>query len=144
MDARALLLLLLAVAEPALTQRAADDAATAFGAAPSRPAAFHRAAKVSSGEGGGAEREDCAAPRNRASARALSLSLQAAWRLPGRYVVLLRAGSGEAEVRGTARALRVRAARRGYPSELLHVFSLLPAFLVKMSSDILDVVRAWG
>lgn len=74
----------------------------------------------------------------------MSLSLQAAWRLPGRYVVLLRAGSGEAEVRGTARALRVRAARRGYPSELLHVFSLLPAFLVKMSSDVLDVVRAWG
>ncbi|XP_031410846.1 proprotein convertase subtilisin/kexin type 9, partial [Meleagris gallopavo] len=36
-------------------------------------------------------------------------------------------------------ALRVRAARRGYPSELLHVFSLLPAFLVKMSSDVLDV-----
>ncbi|XP_042675725.1 proprotein convertase subtilisin/kexin type 9 [Centrocercus urophasianus] len=108
MDPRALLLLLLAVAEPALTQRAADDAATALGAAPSRPAAFHRAAK-------------------------------AAWRLPGRYVVLLRAGSGEAEVRGTARALRVRAARRGYPSELLHVFSLLPAFLVKMSSDVLDV-----
>uniref|UniRef100_A0A8C9L9U5 Proprotein convertase subtilisin/kexin type 9 n=1 Tax=Pavo cristatus TaxID=9049 RepID=A0A8C9L9U5_PAVCR len=69
----------------------------------------------------------------------LSPSLQAAWRLPGRYVVLLRAGSGEAEVRGTVRALRVRAARRGYPSELLHVFSLLPAFLVKMSSDVLDV-----
>ncbi|XP_031459037.1 proprotein convertase subtilisin/kexin type 9 isoform X3 [Phasianus colchicus] len=108
MDPRALLLLLMAVAEPALTQSAADDAATAFGAAPSRPAAFHRAAK-------------------------------AAWRLPGRYVVLLRAGSGETEVRGTARALRVRAARRGYPSEMLHVFSLLPAFLVKMSGDVLDV-----
>lgn len=55
-------------------------------------------------------------------------------------MVLLRAGSGEAEVRGTARALRVRAARRGYPSELLHVFSLLPAFLVKMSRDVLDTV----
>lgn len=54
MDPRALLLLLLlAVAEPALTQRAADDAATAFGAAPSRPTAFHRAAKVSSGPGEG-------------------------------------------------------------------------------------------
>ncbi|XP_040534092.1 proprotein convertase subtilisin/kexin type 9 [Gallus gallus] len=101
------LLLAVAAAEPALTSSAADDAATAVGAAPSRPAAFHRAAKAS-------------------------------WRLPGRYVVLLRAGSGEAEVRGTARALRVRAARRGYPSELLHVFSLLPAFLVKMSRDVLD------
>ncbi|XP_072199388.1 proprotein convertase subtilisin/kexin type 9 [Excalfactoria chinensis] len=113
MAPRALLLLLLLAAtvepeeEPALTQNAADDAAIAVGAAPSRLAAFHRAGK-------------------------------AAWRLPGRYVVLLRAGSGEAEVRGTARALRVRAARRGYPSELLHVFSLLPAFLVKMSRDVLD------
>ncbi|XP_021260710.1 proprotein convertase subtilisin/kexin type 9 [Numida meleagris] len=87
---------------------AADDAAIAVGAAPSRPAAFHRAAKV-------------------------------AWRLPRRYVVVLRAGSGEAEVRGTARALQLWAARRGYPSELLHVFYLLPAFLVKMSSDVLDV-----
>lgn len=69
-----------------------------------------------------------------------SPSPQTSWRLPGRYVVLLRAGSGEAEVRGTARALRARAARRGYPSELLHVFSLLPAFLVKMSRDVLDTV----
>lgn len=53
MAPRALLLpLLLAVAEPALTSSAADDAATAVGAAPSRPAAFHRAAKVSSGAEG--------------------------------------------------------------------------------------------
>ncbi|NXC45819.1 PCSK9 convertase, partial [Penelope pileata] len=39
----------------------------------------------------------------------------------------------------TARALQARAARRGYLSEVLHVFHLLPAFLVKMSSDVLDV-----
>lgn len=141
MDPRALLLLLLlllAAAEPALTQSAADDAATAFGAAPSRPAAFHRAAKVSSGTEGGIGGL-CGSPQP-GECSCVSPSPQAAWRLPGRYVVLLRAGSGEAEVRGTARALRVRAARRGYPSELLHVFSLLPAFLVKMSSDVLDVV----
>ncbi|OXB82119.1 UNVERIFIED_CONTAM: hypothetical protein H355_008998, partial [Colinus virginianus] len=62
----------------------------------------------------------------------------AAWRLPGRYVVVLRAGSGEAEVRGAARGLQVRAARRGYPSEMLHVFHLLPAFLVRMSGHLLD------
>ncbi|NXG13697.1 PCSK9 convertase, partial [Grallaria varia] len=38
-----------------------------------------------------------------------------------------------------ARRLRARAARRGHRSELLHVFHLLPAFLVRMSSDVLDV-----
>lgn len=68
------------------------------------------------------------------------VSLQASWRLPGRYVVVLRAGSGEAEVRGMARWLQARAARRGYLTQLLHVFHLLPAFLVKMSSDVLDMV----
>ncbi|NXL44723.1 PCSK9 convertase, partial [Podilymbus podiceps] len=36
------------------------------------------------------------------------------------------------------RRLQARAARRGYLTELLHVFRLLPAFLVKMSSDVLD------
>ncbi|NXL84253.1 PCSK9 convertase, partial [Alectura lathami] len=39
----------------------------------------------------------------------------------------------------TARMLQARAARRGYLTELLHVFHLLPAFLVKMSSDVLDM-----
>ncbi|NXT56973.1 PCSK9 convertase, partial [Pluvianellus socialis] len=38
----------------------------------------------------------------------------------------------------TARRLQARAARRGYLTELLHVFRLLPAFLVKMSGDVLD------
>ncbi|NXG51492.1 PCSK9 convertase, partial [Psilopogon haemacephalus] len=40
----------------------------------------------------------------------------------------------------TAQRLQARAARRGYLTELLHVFHLLPAFLVKMSSDVLDTV----
>ncbi|CAN8217199.1 unnamed protein product [Coccothraustes coccothraustes] len=62
---------------------------------------------------------------------------KASWRLPGRYVVMLRTGS-EAELRGTARRLQARAARRGHLAELLHVFHLLPAFLVRMSSDVLD------
>ncbi|XP_059678000.1 proprotein convertase subtilisin/kexin type 9 [Gavia stellata] len=93
--------------ELVLALGAAEEEAAAVGAAPSGPAAFHRAAKAS-------------------------------WRLPGRYVVVLRLGSGEAEVRGTARRLQARAARRGYLTELLHVFHLLPAFLVKMSSDVLD------
>ncbi|NWI74055.1 PCSK9 convertase, partial [Dryoscopus gambensis] len=38
----------------------------------------------------------------------------------------------------TARRLQARAARRGHLAELLHVFRLLPAFLVRMSSDVLD------
>ncbi|NXJ05264.1 PCSK9 convertase, partial [Odontophorus gujanensis] len=38
-----------------------------------------------------------------------------------------------------ARGLQMRAARRGYPSEMLHVFHLLPAFLVRMSGHVLDM-----
>ncbi|NWI91923.1 PCSK9 convertase, partial [Pitta sordida] len=38
----------------------------------------------------------------------------------------------------TARRLQARAALRGHRTELLHVFQLLPAFLVRMSSDLLD------
>ncbi|KAM7106311.1 proprotein convertase subtilisin/kexin type 9 [Ciconia maguari] len=93
--------------ELVLALGAAEEEAPAGEAAPSGPAAFHRAAKAS-------------------------------WRLPGRYLVVLRAGGGRAEVRGAARRLQARAARRGYLTELLHVFHLLPAFLVKMSSDVLD------
>ncbi|OWK58101.1 Proprotein convertase subtilisin/kexin type 9 [Lonchura striata] len=70
-------------------------------------------------------------------AAAFHRAAKASWRLPGRYVVMLRAGS-EAELRGTARRLQARAARRGRLAELLHIFHLLPAFLVRMSSDVLD------
>ncbi|NXW49394.1 PCSK9 convertase, partial [Nyctiprogne leucopyga] len=38
----------------------------------------------------------------------------------------------------TARRLRVRAAQQGLLTQVLHIFHLLPAFLVKMSSDVLD------
>ncbi|NWH34115.1 PCSK9 convertase, partial [Chloropsis hardwickii] len=38
----------------------------------------------------------------------------------------------------TARRLQARAARRGHLAELLHIFHLLPAFLVRMSGDLLD------
>ncbi|NWY35427.1 PCSK9 convertase, partial [Pheucticus melanocephalus] len=38
----------------------------------------------------------------------------------------------------TARRLQARAARQGHLAQLLHVFHLLPAFLVRMSSDVLD------
>ncbi|NXF18774.1 PCSK9 convertase, partial [Rhodinocichla rosea] len=38
----------------------------------------------------------------------------------------------------TARRLQARAARRGHLAELLHIFHFLPAFLVRMSSDVLN------
>ncbi|NWZ05104.1 PCSK9 convertase, partial [Agelaius phoeniceus] len=38
----------------------------------------------------------------------------------------------------TALRLQARAARRGHLAELLHLFHLLPAFLVRMSSDVLE------
>uniref|UniRef100_A0A8B9S4H8 Proprotein convertase subtilisin/kexin type 9 n=1 Tax=Apteryx owenii TaxID=8824 RepID=A0A8B9S4H8_APTOW len=47
---------------------------------------------------------------------------------------------GGSQVEGTVRRLQARAARRGYLTEVLHVFRhLLPAFVVKMSSDVLDM-----
>nr|XP_025960699.1 proprotein convertase subtilisin/kexin type 9 [Dromaius novaehollandiae] len=48
--------------------------------------------------------------------------------------------AGGAQLEGTARRLQARAARRGYLTEVLHVFRrLLPAFVVKMSADVLDM-----
>ncbi|KAM8805828.1 proprotein convertase subtilisin/kexin type 9 [Eudromia elegans] len=86
----------------------ADEALAVPAAAPTAPGTFHRSTK-------------------------------AAWRLPGRYVVVLRAGGSAAQLEGTVRRLQARAARRGYLTEVLHVFRhLLPAFVVKMSSDLLD------
>ncbi|XP_067157398.1 proprotein convertase subtilisin/kexin type 9 [Apteryx mantelli] len=94
----------------------ADEVAAVPGAAPTGPAA------AATGPG------------------AFQRAAKAAWRLPGRYVVVLRAGSGGAQVEGTVRRLQARAARRGYLTEVLHVFRhLLPAFVVKMSSDVLDM-----
>ncbi|XP_065698652.1 proprotein convertase subtilisin/kexin type 9 [Patagioenas fasciata] len=86
-----------------------------------------------------AEEEAAAVGATPSGPAAFHRATKVSWRLPGRYVVVLRAGSGETEVRGTARRLQARAARQGYLSELLHVFHLLPAFLVKMSRDILDM-----
>uniref|UniRef100_A0A8C3U541 Proprotein convertase subtilisin/kexin type 9 n=1 Tax=Catharus ustulatus TaxID=91951 RepID=A0A8C3U541_CATUS len=133
MSPRALeLALLLALAELVLALGPAEQGEAAVGAAPPGLAAFHRAAKVRSVGWGDSHAAEC--PPNPSP---LLVSPQASWRLPGRYLVMLRAGS-EAELRGTARRLQARAARRGHRAELLHVFHLLPAFLVRMSSDLLD------
>uniref|UniRef100_A0A8C3XZX8 Proprotein convertase subtilisin/kexin type 9 n=1 Tax=Catharus ustulatus TaxID=91951 RepID=A0A8C3XZX8_CATUS len=128
----AALALLLALAELVLALGPAEQGEAAVGAAPPGLAAFHRAAKVRSVGWGDSHAAEC--PPNPSP---LLVSPQASWRLPGRYLVMLRAGS-EAELRGTARRLQARAARRGHRAELLHVFHLLPAFLVRMSSDLLD------
>ncbi|XP_029110846.1 proprotein convertase subtilisin/kexin type 9 [Scleropages formosus] len=63
-----------------------------------------------------------------------------AWRIPGQYLVVLRDGSHEGHVQRTARRLRATAARRGYLIEVLQTFSGgLHGFLVRMSSDVLDM-----
>lgn len=119
---------------------AEEEEAAATEAAPSGPAAFHRATKVRSVERWGklGLSHVCVSPSP------VLAHPQASWRLPGRYMVVLQAGISEAEVRGTAQRLQARAARQGYLTELLHIFHLLPAFLVKMSGDVLDTVRGSG
>lgn len=63
-----------------------------------------------------------------------------AWRVPGQYLVLLRQGTHESHVQRSIRRLRAKAARRGYPVEILQTYSgPLRGFLVKMSSDVLQL-----
>ena len=69
--------------------------------------------------------------------------LQAAWRVPGQYLVMLRPGARESHVQRSVRRLRARAARRGHLLDVLQTYSgALHGFLVKMSSDVLDLVTA--
>lgn len=65
---------------------------------------------------------------------------KAAWRMPGQYLVILRAGSHESHVQRTIRRLRAKAARRGYLVDILQTYSrALHGFLVQMSSDVLHL-----
>ncbi|XP_015244958.1 PREDICTED: proprotein convertase subtilisin/kexin type 9 [Cyprinodon variegatus] len=65
---------------------------------------------------------------------------KAAWRIPGQYVVVLHRGTHESQVQRTIRRLRARAARGGFPLEILHTYSgVLQGFLVKMSHDALNL-----
>lgn len=67
---------------------------------------------------------------------------QAAWRIPGQYLVILDAGSHESHVQRTINRLTAKAARRGYLLEILKTYTgVLHGFLVKMSSDVLHMVR---
>ncbi|XP_051929146.1 proprotein convertase subtilisin/kexin type 9 [Hippocampus zosterae] len=63
-----------------------------------------------------------------------------AWRVPGRYMVILH---GEGDVHRNIRKLRSTAARRGHQVEVLRTFfffsGALRGFLVKMSSDVIQL-----
>ncbi|KAM9005856.1 proprotein convertase subtilisin/kexin type 9 [Sarcophilus harrisii] len=63
-----------------------------------------------------------------------------AWRHPGHYLVVLKEETHKSQTERTVRRLQARAAKHGYLTKVLHVFhDLLPGFLVKMSSDVLDM-----
>ncbi|XP_019752333.1 proprotein convertase subtilisin/kexin type 9 isoform X2 [Hippocampus comes] len=67
-------------------------------------------------------------------------SSKVAWRVPGRYMVILH---GEGDVHRNIRKLRTTAARRGHQVEVLRTFfffsGALRGFLVKMSSDVIQL-----
>ncbi|XP_072505696.1 proprotein convertase subtilisin/kexin type 9 isoform X2 [Notamacropus eugenii] len=63
-----------------------------------------------------------------------------AWRHPGNYLVVLKEETHKSQTERTIRRLQARAAKHGYLTKILHVFhDLFPGFLVKMSSDVLDM-----
>lgn len=63
--------------------------------------------------------------------------------MPGQYLVMLRPGARESHVQRSVRRLRARAARRGHLLDVLQTYTgALHGFLVKMSSDVLDLVTA--
>lgn len=63
--------------------------------------------------------------------------------MPGQYLVILGPGMHESHVQRTIKRLRAKAAKRGYLLEILQTYSgALHGFLVKMSGDVLDLVRA--
>lgn len=71
----------------------------------------------------------------------VSVLIQAAWRVPGKYLVILRQGTHGSHVQRTMRRLQAKAARRGYLPEILQTYSgALKGFLVRMSSDVLHLV----
>ncbi|XP_065732045.1 proprotein convertase subtilisin/kexin type 9 isoform X3 [Phocoena phocoena] len=68
-----------------------------------------------------------------------------AWRLPGTYMVVLKEETHRSQTERTARRLQAQAAHRGYLTKILHVFhDLVPGFLVKMSSDLLELSIPWN
>lgn len=63
--------------------------------------------------------------------------------MPGQYLVILDAGTHKSHVQRTINRLRAKAARSGYLLEILKTYcGALHGFLVKMSSDVLHMVRS--
>uniref|UniRef100_A0A8D0HH18 Proprotein convertase subtilisin/kexin type 9 n=1 Tax=Sphenodon punctatus TaxID=8508 RepID=A0A8D0HH18_SPHPU len=66
-----------------------------------------------------------------------------AWRLPGHYLVVLKEETHKSQTERTVRRLQARAAKHGYLTKILHIFQdLFQGFLVRMSSDVLHMVRS--
>lgn len=67
--------------------------------------------------------------------------LQAAWRLPGRYLVLMRPEVAASQMQESSRRLRAIRSRGGSLLEVLHICTgALRDFLVKTGSDALQLV----
>ncbi|GLD65765.1 proprotein convertase subtilisin/kexin type 9 isoform X1 [Lates japonicus] len=85
-------------------------------------------------------REDGTQPESGAEPEFLRCN-KVAWRVPGQYLVILRQGTHKSHVQKTVRRLKAKAARGGYPLEILQTYSgALRGLLVKMSSDVLHLV----
>uniref|UniRef100_A0A8C8SX76 Proprotein convertase subtilisin/kexin type 9 n=1 Tax=Pelusios castaneus TaxID=367368 RepID=A0A8C8SX76_9SAUR len=62
------------------------------------------------------------------------------WRLPGQYIVVLKEETHKSQTERTVRRLQARAAKHGYLTKILHIFQdLFQGFVIKMSSDVLDM-----
>lgn len=68
---------------------------------------------------------------------------QAAWRLPGQYLVLMHPEVAASRMQETMKRLRAIRARRGCLLEVLQMYTgALRGFLVKMRSDALHLVTS--
>ncbi|XP_029004087.1 proprotein convertase subtilisin/kexin type 9 isoform X2 [Betta splendens] len=91
----------------------------------------------------GRVREDGTEPETGAEPGAEFLRCnKAAWRVPGKYLLILRQGTHESHVQRTMRRLQGKAARRGSVLEVLHTYSgAVRGLLVRTSSDVLNLAR---
>ncbi|MEE6495672.1 hypothetical protein FKM82_002109 [Ascaphus truei] len=62
------------------------------------------------------------------------------WRMTGQYIVVLKENVPKSQIERVIRRLQTRAAKRGYLTQVGHVFrELFRGFTVKMSSDMLEM-----
>uniref|UniRef100_A0A8C5R814 Proprotein convertase subtilisin/kexin type 9 n=1 Tax=Leptobrachium leishanense TaxID=445787 RepID=A0A8C5R814_9ANUR len=88
-----------------------------------------------------AQEEETQAEPEKVSAPGVFLwSNKDAWRISGQYVVVLKPNVHKSHTERVIRRLQTRAAKRGYLTKVIHVFhELFPGFVVKMSSDVLEI-----